>query len=101
MNNDVDYDLAKKMLEPEPYPDDFPELRKLDVLRRQAEVLGIVDDFYRVPQTTKFRDGPNYTGVEMRASTLTGQDSTGVNDGSKITTLVTYLSDAWNWGAEM
>ena len=28
-------------------------------------------------------------------------DSTGVNDGSKSSTLVNYLSDAWNWGAEM
>lgn len=38
---------------------------------------------------------------QMQASALTGMDSTGVNDGSKSTTLVTYLSDAWNWGAEM
>lgn len=45
--------------------------------------------------------GPNSTGVEMYPSALTGQDSTGVNDGSKSSTLVNYLSDAWNWGAEM
>lgn len=37
----------------------------------------------------------------MQASALTGQDTTGVNDGSKSSTLVNYLSDAWNWGAEM
>lgn len=37
----------------------------------------------------------------MRASTLSGMDATGINDGSKTTTLVTYLSDAWNWGAEI
>lgn len=37
----------------------------------------------------------------MQASALTGMDSTGVNDGSKSSTLVTYLSDAWNWGAEV
>ena len=37
----------------------------------------------------------------MSASALTGQDATGVNDGSKTTTLVTYLADAWNWGAEL
>ena len=52
-------------------------------------------------QTTRFSDGPNSCGVEMKASALTGQDATGVNDGSKTTTLVTYLADAWNWGAEM
>ena len=37
----------------------------------------------------------------MSASALTGQDATGLNDGSKTTTLVTYLADAWNWGADM
>ncbi|KAL2126285.1 hypothetical protein VTI74DRAFT_1264 [Chaetomium olivicolor] len=37
----------------------------------------------------------------MHASTLTGMDATGINDGSKSTTLVTYISDAWNWGAEI
>ncbi|PQK08008.1 hypothetical protein BB8028_0001g00890 [Beauveria bassiana] len=37
----------------------------------------------------------------MAPSTLTGQDATGVNDGSKTTTLVTYLADAWHWGADM
>lgn len=37
----------------------------------------------------------------MSPSALTGQDSTGVNDGSKTTTLVTYIADAWNWGAEL
>lgn len=37
----------------------------------------------------------------MKASTLSGMDATGLNDGSKSTTLVTYLSDAWDWGVEM
>lgn len=54
-----------------------------------------------MPQTTRFHDGPNSTGVYMRGSTLTGMDATGINDGSKSSTLVNYLSDAWNWGAEM
>ncbi|KAJ4144416.1 hypothetical protein LMH87_003300 [Akanthomyces muscarius] len=37
----------------------------------------------------------------MSPSTLTGQDTTGINDGSKTTTLVTYLTDAWKWGADI
>ena len=37
----------------------------------------------------------------MKASTLSGMDATGINDGSKSSTLVNYLADAWNWGAEM
>ena len=59
------------------------------------------DKFKRVPQTTRFRNGPNNIGVEMKPSALTGQDCTGLNDGSKNTTLVTYVADAWNWGAEI
>lgn len=63
--------------------------------------MGLEDKFYRVKQTTRFEDGPNSSGVFMRASSLTGMDATGINDGSKSTTLVNYLSDAWNWGAEI
>lgn len=96
------------MLEPTPYPEDLPEPLKLKMLRQQVDLVhehaeeeGWTPKFYRVPQTTKFADGPNSTGIHMQASTLSGQDCTGVNDGSKSSTLVTYLSDAWNWGAEM
>lgn len=88
-------------MEPVPYPENYPELPKLNVLKRQAEAMGRGSSFYRVPQTTRFENGPNSTGVEMQASALTGMDCTGVNDGSKSSTLVNYLSDAWNWGAEM
>lgn len=95
------YALAAQMLEPEAYPDDWPELPKLKLLERQARMLGLGSNFRRVPQTTRFAQGANSTGVEMNASTLTGQDTTGLNDGSKSSTLVTYLADAWNWGAEM
>jgi choline dehydrogenase-like flavoprotein len=95
------YKRAAKVLEPQPYPKDFPELKKLNVLEKQAKALGMHEKFYRVPQTTKFQAGPNSCGVQMQSSTGTGQDATGVNDGSKSSTLVNYLSDAWNWGAEM
>lgn len=95
------YDLARKMLEPETYPEDWPKLPKLTMLERQADALGWKENFRRVEQTTRFENGPNSTGVEMYPSALTGMDSTGTNDGSKSSTLVNYLSDAWNWGAEM
>ncbi|CAK7234399.1 hypothetical protein SCUCBS95973_008922 [Sporothrix curviconia] len=97
----TDYDKVEAVLEPEAYPADWPKLPKLDLLEKQAEALDMADKFYRPKQTTRFRNGPNGCGVEMSASTLTGQDCTGINDGSKTTTLVTYLADAWNWGAEM
>lgn len=88
-------------MEPAQYPLDFPDLPKLKLLEKQAELMGLSNHFSRVFQTTRFIDGPNGTGVEMQASALTGMDPTGVNDGSKSSTLVNYLSDAWNWGAEM
>lgn len=62
--------------------------------------MGHPEKFYRVRQTW-FQDGPNSTGTCMRASTLSGMGATGINDGSKSTTLDNYLADAWNWGAEM
>lgn len=100
-NQKLDYDKVEKVLEPEEYPDDWPSLPKLDLLKKQAEALGLGDKFHKVRQTTRFKNGPNSCGVEMSPSALTGQDTTGVNDGSKNSTLVTYVADAWNWGAEM
>jgi len=92
---DTDYERAASMLEPDQYPSHFPELPKLKIFETQAQRLGLEDRFSRVRQTTKFADGLNSSGVGMQASKLTGMDSTGVNDGSKSSTLVTYLSDAW------
>lgn len=94
------YDRAAGVLEPKSYPKDWPELPKLSMLEKQQEALGM-GRFYRPTQTTRFEHGPNSTGVEMYPSALTGMDCTGVNDGSKSSTLVNYLSDAWNWGAEI
>jgi hypothetical protein len=97
----ADYEKVADVLEPEEYPADWPELPKATLLQLQAERLGLGHKFKKVRQTTRFRNGPNSCGVEMSPSSLTGQDTTGVNDGSKNTTLVTYVADAWNWGAEI
>lgn len=99
----IDYDLAAEVLQPEPYPENFPKLHKLTVLEEQAKILGpeYHDRFYRVPQTTTFKNRINSMGVHQQKSTLSGQDATGVNDGSKNSTLMNYLPDAWNHGAEM
>ncbi|KOS19570.1 hypothetical protein ESCO_000065 [Escovopsis weberi] len=95
------YKAVRDVLEPEAYPDHWPALKKMQLFERQAKAIGMSDRLYRVPQTTRFRPGPNSCGVNMNPSTLTGQDAMGINDGSKTTTLVTYLADSWNWGAEM
>lgn len=95
------YRKAEEVLQPETYPEDWPKLPKLELLEKQAKHLSMSEKFRRVRQTTRFNNGPNSCGVEMSPSQLTGQDTTGLNDGSKNTTLVTYLADAWNWGADM
>lgn len=101
LNPNPDYQRAGEVLQPCPYPEDYPELPKLSLLQKQAALLGVPEKFSRAPQTTFFKDGLNSMGVEMKASTLSGQDCTGVNDGSKNSVLMNYLPDAWNWGAEM
>lgn len=99
----VDYALACQVLQPQQYPEDFPKLAKLELLEEQAKRLGpdFQKRFSRVHQTTTFEDRVNNMGVFQKKSTLSGQDCTGVNDGSKNSTLMNYLPDAWNHGAEM
>ncbi|KAL2191376.1 FAD/NAD(P)-binding domain-containing protein [Thermothelomyces heterothallicus CBS 203.75] len=95
------YAKVEAVLEPQEYPDEWPKLAKAELFKKQAELLGLGHKFKKVRQTTRFTNGPNSCGVEMSPSTLTGQDTTGINDGSKNSTLVTYIADAWNWGAEI
>lgn len=57
--------------------------------------------FSRTPLTTTFQAGRNSTGVAMQPNQGSGHESTGLNDGSKNSVPVTYLADAWNWGAEI
>ncbi|KAG9287123.1 hypothetical protein G9A89_001017 [Geosiphon pyriformis] len=95
------YNRAQHMLQPQPYPENWPELPKLTTLEEQATLLGVRDHFYRPPLTVTFKQGVNNAGVYQKASTLTGNDTTGVNDGSKNSTLMNYIPDAWNHGAEI
>jgi hypothetical protein len=96
-----DFDLVEAMLEPQVYPEKLPALRKYQTLQKQAKSIGLRDRCSLVPLTTAFHHRTNATGVEVHASTLSGQDSLGLNDGSKNTVLATYLADAWCHGAEM
>ncbi|RIA98513.1 cholesterol oxidase [Glomus cerebriforme] len=97
------YERAREMLEPCQYPSHYPELPKLTTLEIQAKSLGdeYHKNFYRVPITVTFEDRVNAAGVPQRASTLTGNDCTGINDGSKNSTLMNYIPDAWNHGCEI
>lgn len=89
------------MLQPETYPEDLRQIQKQLVLQQQADAVGLGKNFTAVRQTVAFREKTNAAGVHLNASKLTGQDSVGLNDGSKNTVLTTYLADAFNFGAEM
>ncbi|PWY86597.1 FAD/NAD(P)-binding domain-containing protein [Aspergillus sclerotioniger CBS 115572] len=95
------YSRAAEMLQPSPYPENHPPLAKLDTIQKQAGWLGKAQTFYRAPLTTFFRRGRNHVGVMMQGNGGSGNESTGLNDGSKNSVPTTYLTDAWNWGAEI
>jgi cholesterol oxidase len=90
---------ATAMLQPSTYPDHFPPIHKLDELEASAK--GINGKFYRLPINVTFTDGPNPFGVEQNACVGCGDCVTGCNYGAKNTTLMNYLPDARNHGAEI
>ncbi|KAF9917872.1 hypothetical protein BX616_011011, partial [Lobosporangium transversale] len=98
---DQSFQRAIDMLQPTSYPEDWPVLPKLATLEVQAKGAGAHHRFIRPPITVHFKDALNPAGVFQKASTLTGNDTTGVNDWSKNTTLMNYIPDAWNHGAEI
>jgi hypothetical protein len=89
------------MLQPTAFPTRYPKPRKLAVFERQADNLGLQENFYRPPLTTTFCSSTNQAGIHMGESTGSSNECTGVNDGSKNSVLVTYLYDAWTRGAEL
>jgi cholesterol oxidase len=93
------YAAAEAMLKPQPYPDEAPELRKLAALQTAAGYLH--GNFYRPPINVAFRDGVNHVGVYQQPCQLCGDCVTGCNYGAKSTTLMNYLPDARNHGAEL
>lgn len=94
---EIDYSRASATLQPKIYPETSPRLKKLDNFRDNFGS----DSFSQVPLTTFFGRSRNSTGVEIQANTGSGQECTGLNDGSKNSVATTYLTDAWNWGAEI
>lgn len=93
------YRHARAMLKPNPYPDDWPELPKLAAHQKSANAMN--QKFYRTDINVTFTDGINHVGVEQRKCSLCGDCVTGCNEGAKNTTLMNYLPDAHNHGAEI
>lgn len=93
------YELAREMLKPVPYPEDFPALPKLQALGASAKSLN--GKMYRPPINVTFKDGVNHVGVEQKACTLCGDCCSGCNYSAKNTLIMNYLPDATNHGAEI
>ncbi len=93
------YQRAISMLKPLPYPDGWQELPKMQAHRKSARYLG--EKYCRTPINVTFKDGINHVGVQQTACTLCGDCVSGCNVGAKNTTLMNYLPDARNHGAEI
>ncbi|MCL4267498.1 MAG: GMC family oxidoreductase N-terminal domain-containing protein [Anaerolineae bacterium] len=93
------FQRAEEMLRPTPYPEHFPALPKLQALGKSAAALG--GDFYRLKLNVNFEEGVNPVGIPQPACTLCGDCMAGCNTGAKNTTLMNYLPDAHQYGAEI
>ena len=92
---------AAEMLQPTPLPADFPALPKLEALEVSARELRMAEKFYRPPINVTFRDGTNNAGVAQKHCIACGDCVSGCNHSAKNTTLMNYLPDAANHGAEI
>lgn len=100
------YARAAEMLKPTPYPEHFPALPKLEAMQQIAQGLTASGSapaaiFSRPPINMTFESGVNHVGVHQNATNGNGDCVTGSNDGAKNTTLMNYLPDARNFGAEI
>lgn len=105
---DAYYDLARQMLKPEQYPNkgdaQFPHLPKLEALRKSAEYLNEKANCYPPDINVTFEEFPNninHVGVEQHPCVGCGDCMSGCNYRAKNTTLMNYLPDAKNHGAEI
>ena len=98
------YARAREMLKPNPYPNSAPNLPKLDANKKSADYLKQGAHFYKPPINVNFDKLPNnlnHVGVEQLPCNQCGDCVSGCNNKAKNTTLMNYLPDAWNHGAEI
>lgn len=94
------YERARAMLLPVTYPDDAPQLPKLQALEESAQA--VEAKFARAPINVNFDfDGHNHVGVVQRPCQHCGDCVSGCNYRAKNTTQMNYLPDARNHGAEI
>ncbi|WP_248742245.1 MULTISPECIES: GMC family oxidoreductase N-terminal domain-containing protein [unclassified Pseudomonas] len=98
------YEKARTMLKPNAYPDSAPSLPKLDANKKSADFLKQGANFYKPPINVTFDKLPNnlnHVGVEQLPCNHCGDCVSGCNNKAKNTTLMNYLPDATNHGAEI
>lgn len=98
------YRKAREMLKPNPYPNSAPNLPKLDANKKSADFLKQGANFYKPPINVTFDKLPNnlnHVGVEQLPCNHCGDCVSGCNNKAKNTTLMNYLPDATNHGAEI
>jgi len=96
------YDRALTMLGANPFPDGqtgVPTLPKVEAQKNSAKSVNRPLSF--PPINVTFKDHVNPAGVFQPACTYCGDCVSGCNYGSKNTTLMNYLPDAWNNGVEI
>ena len=97
------YRRAADMLKPNTYPQGnskYPPLPKMAALQKSADFLK--SPFERTPINVNFTvDGPNHVGVLQKPCNNCGDCVSGCNYHAKNTTLMNYLPDAVNHGAEI
>lgn len=96
------YDRALKMLGANPFPDGqngIPVLPKVEAQKNSAKSVNRPLSF--PPINVTFKDRINEAGVHQPACVHCGDCVSGCNYGSKNTTLMNYLPDAWNNGVEI
>jgi len=96
------YARAEEVLCPQPVPQDYAPLPKMEALQHSAEAMGA--KWYRTPLYVTFQDpknGVNPFGVPQQACIGCGDCVSGCNYHAKNTTLMNYLPDAVNFGAEI
>ena len=93
---------AQEMLNPMEYPEEekgYQKLSKLEAMRKAAREMNA--KCYKLNINVTFEDEVNKSCVEQKKCVLCGDCVTGCNYTSKNTTLMNYLPDARNYGAEI
>ncbi len=93
------YQRAREVLDPKPYPKDWPKLGKSEAHLRSGAAMG--ERAVTVPINVSFEDRINPFGVDQPKCNLCGDCVMGCNSGAKTTVAASYLPDAWNHGAQI